>query len=101
MALPTPWPLALLEPIGHLAHVLDAAGDGHVDHAGAHQAGGQVGGLLRRAALGVDRGGGHLRGAGPAVSHAVRATLNDCMPIWLTQPPTTWPTSAGRCPSAR
>ena len=35
----------------------------------------------------------------PAVSHAVRATLKDCSPIWLTQPPTTWPTSAGSMPA--
>ena len=34
----------------------------------------------------------------PAASHAVRATLKACMPIWLTQPPTTWPTSAGSTP---
>jgi hypothetical protein len=46
----------------HLAHVLDTAGDGDVDHAGGHQAGGQVGGLLRRAALRVDRGGRHGEG---------------------------------------
>ena len=32
------------------------------------------------------------------MSHAVRATLNDCSPTWLTQPPTTWPTSAGSMP---
>src|SRR5215831_389645 len=34
----------------------------------------------------------------PAVSQLVRATLNDCMPTWLTQPPTTWPTSTGSMP---
>ena len=31
----------------------------------------------------------------PALSHAVRAMLNVCSPTWLTQPPMTWPTSAG------
>ena len=35
----------------------------------------------------------------PALSHAVRPMLNDCSPTWLTHPVTTWPTSAGRCPS--
>ena len=34
----------------------------------------------------------------PAASHAVRVTLKACMPTWLTQPPTTWPTSAGSMP---
>ena len=37
----------------------------------------------------------------PAVSHAVRAMLNDCSPTWLTQPPTTWPTAPDRCRRAR
>ena len=34
----------------------------------------------------------------PALSQAVRAMLNDCSPTWLTQPPTTWPISAGSMP---
>ena len=34
----------------------------------------------------------------PAVSHAVRAMLKDCSPTWVTQPPTTWSTSAGSMP---
>src|SRR5919112_1242554 len=34
----------------------------------------------------------------PAVSQAVRATLNDCSPTWVTHPPTTWPTRAGSTP---
>ena len=40
------------------AHHLDAAGDGGVDRPAAHQRRGQVGGLLRRPALGVDGGVG-------------------------------------------
>ena len=36
--------------------------------------------------------------ADPAASHAVRAMLKACSPTWLTQPPTTWPTSAGSMP---
>ena len=32
------------------------------------------------------------------MSHAVRVMLNACSPTWLTQPPTTWPTSAGSMP---
>ncbi len=34
----------------------------------------------------------------PALSQAVRAMLNACSPIWLTQPPTTWSTTAGSMP---
>src|SRR4051794_32022574 len=34
----------------------------------------------------------------PAASHAVRALLNVCSPTWLTQPPMSWPTSAGSMP---
>ncbi len=34
----------------------------------------------------------------PAASHAVRVMLKLCSPTWLTQPPTTWPTSAGSMP---
>ncbi len=34
----------------------------------------------------------------PAVSQAVRVTSKDCSPTWLTQPPTTWPTSDGSMP---
>ena len=34
----------------------------------------------------------------PAVSQAVRAMLNACIPTWDTQPPTTWPTSVGSTP---
>src|SRR5688572_2353752 len=34
----------------------------------------------------------------PAVSHAVRAMLNDCSPTWVTQPPTIWSTPAGSMP---
>ena len=37
----------------------------------------------------------------PAVSQAVRVTLKDCSPTWLTQPPTTWPTSFGSTPARR
>ena len=51
-----------LEPIGHPAHGLDAARHGDVDHAAGDEGGGQAGGLLRRAALGVDGGGGDAQG---------------------------------------
>ena len=34
----------------------------------------------------------------PAESQAVRAMLNACSPTWLTQPPTTWSTTAGSMP---
>ena len=77
-------------------HQLDAAGDGDLDGAGGHEAGGKVGGLLRGAALRVDGGDGG--GEGPALSQAVRPTLNDCSPTWLTQPVTTCSTSAGSMP---
>ena len=64
----------------------------------ADERGGEVGRLLARPALRVDGGGrGRLRAARRA-SHAVRVTLKLCSPTWLTQPPTTWPTSAGSMP---
>ena len=34
----------------------------------------------------------------PAESQAVRVMLKLCSPTWLTQPPTTWPISAGSMP---
>ena len=40
--------------------MLDARADGHVVHAGGDQRGGEVHGLLGRAALAVDRGRGRL-----------------------------------------
>ena len=46
----------------HATHELDTARDPDVDGAGAHQVGDEVVGLLRRAALAVDGGGGHLVG---------------------------------------
>jgi hypothetical protein len=82
MALPRPAASA----VGSIGTWLmsDAAGDSDVDHARAHEAGGEVGGLLGRPALGVDgRRHGERR---PAVSQAVRARLNDCIPIWLACP---------------
>ena len=54
--------LGRVGPDGDAAHELDPAGHGHVGHARADQAGGQVGGLLRRPALGVDGGGCGLDG---------------------------------------
>ena len=44
------------------AHVLHAAGDDQVGGAAHHGLGGEVHGLLRRAALAVDGGAGHLVG---------------------------------------
>jgi hypothetical protein len=52
--------LAAARADGDAAHGLHAAGEGHVDHAAGDEADREVGGLLRRAALGVDRGGGHV-----------------------------------------
>ena len=79
------------------AHDLDAAGHGDVDDAGADERGGQVGGLLAGAALGVDGGGGDRRGR-PAAEPRGAGDVEACSPTWLTQPPTTWPTSAGSMP---
>ena len=98
--LPRSEPSAMLEPIGTWLMTSTPQATATSTTPRADEAGGQVGGLLRRAALGVDGGGGDRRAGSPAVSHAVRATLNDCMPTWLTQPPTTWPTSAGSMPGA-
>ncbi len=44
------------------SHRLHTGRHGHVHRAGGHQTGGQVGGLLARPALGVDRGGGGGQG---------------------------------------
>ena len=64
----------------HPAHHLDAAGEGGVDGAAAHEGGGQVGGLLRGAALGVDGGVGHRErepGAEPRGATDVEGLLAD------------------------
>ncbi len=45
---------------GQVAHVLHAAADHRVVHAGGDQRGGEVDGLLGGAALAIDRGGGGL-----------------------------------------
>ena len=37
----------------------------------------------------------------PAASHAVRVMSKVCSPVWVTQPPTTWPTAWGRSRCAR
>src|SRR5215207_2704034 len=50
--------LGRVGPDGHPRHQLDATGHRHVDHPGGYEAAGHVGGLLRRAALSVDGGGG-------------------------------------------
>ena len=47
---------------GRAGHRLDAAGDAEVVGAGDHALGDEVHGLLGRAALAVDRGGGHVPG---------------------------------------
>jgi hypothetical protein len=47
--------VAHVRPQRHPAHRLDAAGDARADHAGVDEARDEVGGLLRRAALAVDR----------------------------------------------
>ena len=53
---------AALEPMGTRLMTSTPHAHGDVDDAGRHQGGGDVGGLLGRAALGVDGGGGHLEG---------------------------------------
>ncbi len=56
-----PGPLKAL-PEADPAHGLDTTGDGGLDGAGGDQVGNQVVGLLGRAALAVDGGGGDLEG---------------------------------------
>ena len=85
----------------HPAHDLDAAGEGGVDRAAADERGGQVGGLLRRAALRVDRGGGHRQGqAGgqPRGAGDVEGLLADLADAAADDLADLRP---GRCPSAR
>ena len=76
-------PSAKEAPIGTWRHHLDAGGDDDVVGAGDDALRGEVGGLLRRAALAVDGGGGHLfgepggeHGVAPDV-HALGADLHD------------------------
>src|SRR5690606_21537179 len=72
----------------HPAHRLDAAGHPDPDLTGGDLGGEQVHRLLGRAALHVDRGQAVSSGR-PACSQAKRATLPDCSPAWVTQPPIT------------
>ena len=60
-------------------HDLDAGGDGDVVGTGDHALGGEVGGLLGRAALAVDRGGGHRLGE-PGGEHGVAADVEALVP---------------------
>ena len=55
-------PAAIEAPMGTWRHDLDAGGDDDVVGAGDDALGGEVGRLLRRAALAVDGGGGHRLG---------------------------------------
>ena len=67
---------------GDVAHVLDAAADGDVVDAGGDQRGGEVDGLLGRAALAVDGGGGGLDrkpGLEPGVAGDVDALLAELL----------------------
>ena len=71
---------AAVRPDRHAAHHLDAAPDGDVDHARADQRRREVGRLLRRPALRVDRGRGHRQrqaGRQPRRAPDVEALLAD------------------------
>ena len=61
-------------PMGTSRHDLDAGGDDDVVGAGHHALGGEVGRLLRRAALAVDGGGRHRLGPAGA-EHGVAADV--------------------------
>ena len=63
------------------AHVLHAAGDDEVAGAAHHGLRGEVHGLLRRAALAVDRHARARRSGSPAASQQVRAMSPACGPI--------------------
>ena len=67
---------------GDVAHVLDAAADDDVMDAGGDQRGAEVDGLLCRAALAVDGGGGRLDrepGLEPGVARDVDALLTELL----------------------
>ena len=98
--MPSPRSLRPLEPIGTRLMTSTPQATATSTTPPATSAVAEVGGLLGRAALGVDGGGGHGLGAARRLSQAVRAMLKACSPTWLTQPPTTWPTSAGSMPGA-
>ena len=68
-------PSAIDAPIGTRRHDLDAGGDDDVVGAGDHALGGEVRGLLRRAALAVDGGAGHRLGEAGG-EHGVAADVD-------------------------
>jgi hypothetical protein len=66
-------------PHGGGGHDLDAGGDGDVVGTGDHALGGEVGRLLGRAALAIDRGGRHGLGE-PGRQHGVAADVEALVP---------------------
>ncbi len=77
-----------------LGHDLDAGGDRDVVGAGDDALGGEVGRLLRRAALAVDGGGGDRLGPAGA-EHGVAPDVQALVPDLKTQPMITSSTRAG------
>ena len=93
--MPRPSFFDALTPIGMRLIDLDAAGERDVDDAGADERrwpGWWPAGCCR---TGCRRWWPRCVSGRPAASQAVRVMLNACSPTWLTQPPTTWPISAG------
>jgi hypothetical protein len=82
------------------AHALHAAGDDQVAGAAQHRLRGEVRRLLRRAALAVDRGAGHLVGQARREPAGARDVAG-LGPIVSTQPKTTSSTACGSMPYAR
>jgi hypothetical protein len=77
--LPTKGSRGIVEPIGTWLIELDAAADRDVDDARSDERVGEVGRLLRRAALRVDRRGAATSIGSPCASQALRVTFIDCI----------------------
>ena len=78
-------------------HRFDTACEGDVDHSCADERRGEAGGLLLDPHW-VSMVVAATVNGNPAASQALRVMFNVCSPTWLTQPPTTWPTSLGSMP---
>src|SRR6185437_6945243 len=82
----------------HPAHRLHPTGDAGLDRTGRDEAGDQMHGLLRRAALGVEGEAADLVGQ-PRVQPGGPGDVAGLLAPWVTQPPATWPTPPGSMPA--
>ncbi len=83
----------------HARHRLDAAGDADVDGAGGDEPGDRGGWPAAPTRTGRRSWWRPVCQGSPELSQAVRVTLLDCSPAWVTQPPMTCSTSSGSMPA--